>query len=425
MLNKIVARLTVAKIRPEDLSFEQARSILERASDEAKLKLAKKSKEPEILAYLSQDLKGEIRALVASNAATPLEVDVDLADDELGEVRIEIAKKISRLLPGLSPSETERIRDLTLKVIERLAADNLPRVRQILAEEIKHSRLIPKPIIEALAYDAEIAVAAPILEYSPLLADDDLLELIATSEVEGVLAAIARRDGVSGDVSEAVVATLDIPAISALLANESAKIRSDTLDRIIEHAQNIEAWHKPLVLRPELSMRAVRRISGFVASSLLDLLSQKHELDEETKRELATRVRGRLKEDSPSGSEREEKERIWSRVMQAADRGELDDEFVLDAIEGEERQRVVLSVAALGRVPEASIERILRSGSAQLITALAWHAGLQMRTAFALQKSVAKLSPSELLPARGGTDYPLTPDQMISQLQLMGVEHTA
>ena len=422
MLNKVLAMLAGPKIRPEDLTFAQAREILDRASDEAKRELARISKAPEILAYLSQDLKGDIRALVASNTSTPREVDLDLASDVLDEVRVQLARKIARLLPGLSNKEQTRIRELTIKVIEKLAVDSLPRVRQIVAEEIKKSADVPKAIVLDLAQDAEIAVAAPILEYSPLLSDDDLLEIIATSEVEGVLASIANRDPVSDNVSEAVVATLDIPAVTALLANQSAQIRAETLDRIVEHAKNVDEWHKPLVFRPELSIRAIRRIAGFAASSLLEILSEKHNLDDETRRILKGKVSERLQKDDRSRVE-EPKEQIWNAVSAAAQNGSLDDEYVSNAIKADDRSRVVLSLVALGRVPEATVERILKSGSAQVVTALAWHCNLQMRTAIELQKSVAKIAPQALLPPRNGVDFPLSPEQMISQLELMGVEH--
>jgi uncharacterized protein (DUF2336 family) len=422
MLDKMMARLTGPKIRPEDLTFEQAREILERASDEAKLRLAQVSKAPEILAYLAKDLKGDIRALVAGNISTPREVDLELASDELDEVRVQLARKISRLLPGLSNKEATRIRELTIKVIEKLAADALPRVRQIVAEEIKNSPDIPRAIVMGLAQDAEIAVAAPVLEYSPLLSDDDLLEIIATSEVEGVLAAIANRSPLSDGVSEAVVATLDIPAVTALLANQDARIRAETLDRIVEHAKNVEEWHKPLVFRPELSIRAIKRIAGFAASSLLEVLSEKHNLDDETRRLINAKVRERLQRDDRSRDDGEARERMWEVVSSAAQTGALDDEFMLDAIRSDDRLRVSLSLVALGRVPEAAVERILKSGSAQLITSLAWHCGLQMRTAFELQKAIAKLAPGELVPARNGVDFPLSPEQMTSQLELMGIQ---
>jgi uncharacterized protein (DUF2336 family) len=53
--------------------------------------------------------------------------------------------------------------------MERLAHDAVPRVRAILAEQIKASSQAPAHVVEVLAQDCELIVRAPILECSPLL----------------------------------------------------------------------------------------------------------------------------------------------------------------------------------------------------------------------------------------------------------------
>ncbi|MFX8079076.1 DUF2336 domain-containing protein, partial [Acinetobacter baumannii] len=67
-----------------------------------------------------------------------------------------------------------------------------------------------------------------------------------------------------------------------------------TLDTIIEHAASMENWHKPLVMRAELSLRAMRRIAGFVAASLIDELVDRHKLGAGIAGELRDSVRNRL-----------------------------------------------------------------------------------------------------------------------------------
>ncbi len=52
--------------------------------------------------------------------------------------------------------------------------------------------------------------------------------------MQAVLTAIAKRRPLSAHVSDAVVSSLDIPAVSALLANPDAAIRERTLDAIID-----------------------------------------------------------------------------------------------------------------------------------------------------------------------------------------------
>ena len=63
-----------------------------------------------------------------------------------------------------------------------------------------------------------------------------------------------------------LVKSLDVPGVAALLVNPDARIRKETLERIVEQAEEIEAWHMPLALRADLSARAIRRIAGFVGA---------------------------------------------------------------------------------------------------------------------------------------------------------------
>jgi hypothetical protein len=46
------------------------------------------------------------------------------------------------------------------------------------------------------------------------------------------------------------------------------------------------------------------------------------------------------------------------------------------------------------------------------VVALVWHAHLTMRVAFKIQTYVMKLPAHELLPARGGTNFPLSKEEM-------------
>ena len=225
-------RLMGAGQLPDKLSYEEARAILEASKVSAQRALAARADtEPEMLYYLAETGDETIRREIASNPATPAKADRILADDVDPAVRSELARKIGRLLPDLLASERERVCELTLQTLQRLANDQLPRARTILAEEIRALDCVPTEIILRLAHDAEEKVCAPILEYSPLLSDNDLLEIIATARAQNALAAIAKRRGVSESVSDAIVASLDIPAVAALLTNPNAHVREDTLER--------------------------------------------------------------------------------------------------------------------------------------------------------------------------------------------------
>lgn len=406
---------------PNDLSYEDARGVLETSDKSAQKALAARTDaHPEMLYFLAQSKRRDIRALVAANPATPVQADALLCGDSDDDVRVELARKIGRLVPHLDASEQARTRDRVIAVLEQLAADQLPRVRQIIAEEIKHADTIPREIVRRLAEDPELAVAAPILEYSPLLSDDDLLEIIAAGTVEGALTAIARRPQVSETVSDAVVARLEVPAVAALLANENAQIREDTLDQIVNMAEQTASLHEPLVMRQDLSVRAVRRVAGFVAASLLDALQDRHHLDEDCLDIVRRRVRARVAEmDTPAG---EEEETLAAQVQAALDRGELGDRFVTDAAEAGVRRLVTLALVALTGFPEARITQVLSSQSGKAITALCWKAGLSMRTAMAIQQKAVRLPSERLQHARNGVDYAMSADEMGWQLSCFGLD---
>ncbi len=422
MFAKMIGRLLGRPSLPQDLSYEKARGALETRSLDLRRELSSRTDvEPEILYYLAGDDNVAVRRNVAANPTTPQHANRLLADDRDDEVRCELAAKIARIVPDLDPNEADRVRDLAIDVLEKLAADHLPRVRQIVAEEIKHSNRVPREVVQRLARDVESIVAAPVLEYSPLLSDQDLIEIVASGAASGALQAVARRRNVSAPVSDAVVATLDIPAVAALLVNPSAQIREEALDRIIENAEGIEDWHRPLVVRSDLSLRAVRRIAGFVALALLEILEQRTGLDTQTSAEIKKRVRERIQAEDLSEDSAQRTTQAKERVAQALRAGHLDDEFVASAIEANDRTGVVHALAELAKVAPFAVERVLAARNGKGATALAWKAGLQMRTALKLQTLMLKLPAHEIVPARNGVDFPLTPDEMNWHLGYFGI----
>ncbi len=423
MLNKIFAWRRDRTVLPEKLSYQEARDALESHSNQIRRELARREEvEPEILYYLAEDGAADIRALVAANPNTPQQANLILADDEDENVRYELAAKIARLVPHLNELQTEKTRDLAIEVISKLAQDHLARVRQILAEEIRDSALLPHHIVRKLAFDLEEIVSIPIIKYSPLLSDQDLLEIISAAPTPGAVTAIACRPQVSETVSDAVVATKDVPAIAALLTNEGAKISEETLDDLADQAETVDAWHGPLAHRPELSMRAIRRVAGFVSLSLINALEERHDLEPGVKTFLRRRVRARLDKETLSVDEFDQREALRNRVDQAQDDAVLNDEYVLNAIKENNKELVLLALETLSELPLGLVDRMVASKNAKVVTALVWKAGLSMRVAYAVQQHMSKIHHEQLLSAKDGVDYPLTEEELQLHLEMYGVE---
>jgi uncharacterized protein (DUF2336 family) len=190
------------------------------------------------------------------------------------------------------------------------------------------------------------------------------------------------------------------------------------MERIIDHAKSIEAWQGPLVTRSDLSLRALRRIAGFVGVSLLRQLSERHGLDDETIQCLKTSLKLRLEHDDQAAESHADK--AHAEVVAARESGALNETFVEEAVEAGRRDIVIEALALLAGGSRAVVEKIFSSRSSKAITALVWKAGLHMRVAFKLQTMLLKLHADELLPGREGVAFPLTEDEMVWHLSYFG-----
>ena len=392
------------------MDYEQAKQLSTDPDAKVRRNVAQQPDvRPEILFYLADDADEGVRRAVAEHRATPRQADLILTRDDDESVRERLAAKIVALVPEFSKEERQKIRALSDKVLETLARDHAVKVRQIVADALKDSVHAPLAVIHKLARDIEIQVAGPILEHSPLLTDEDLLEIIAAGPIRGALNAIAKRRQLSDKLSDGVaVAALANPGVESnsvrrLLQNQSAQIREDTLDRILDQASRVPTWHEPLVERPTLPMKAIKRLAAFVGRNLLEALQQRPDLDATTAKDVAKAVQRRLEAEGTA--------------VEAPPVGE---QAIAAAIGAGKRDAIAAALARDAKLPASIVSAILASKSAKAVTALAWRANLSMRQALQLQLRIAHIPPTAALNPRGGTDYPLTPAEMEWQLGLFG-----
>ena len=92
----------------------------------------------------------------------------------------------------------------------------------------------PGNVVVKLANDI-FDVAAPLLEFSNVLSDDDLIEIIA-SQGEQHRVAIAGRTAVTQRVGEAIVEHGESASVTRLVTNSNAELGQSTLERLVERA---------------------------------------------------------------------------------------------------------------------------------------------------------------------------------------------
>lgn len=410
----------------KSIGYDEAKQLAGHQDAKVRAELAaREDLKPEILYFLAEDQDPSVRRKVAVNSSAPAQANLLLAGDKDEAVRTGLAAKISRVAPGLTAHEQDRLRRMTYEALEMLARDQIPKVRQILSDALKDVANAPPDVIRRLARDAELAVAAPVLQYSPVLTDEDLLEIVGSNPIPGALAAISKRSVVNTRVADAIAASDDVDAIAVLLANPSAQIREETLDRLVDRAADIEAWHHPLVNRPQLPARTAQKLARFVASNLLQALAERRDLDPEAAKAVAAVVRKRLDEMEAVGPAKAEARKAADDATAAARAktlfaaGQLDETTVDTALTGGDNAFVVAALALMSGLPQPVVKKAADTQSAKGIVAVAWKARLSPALAVQLQQKLLRLPSSRVLQSRAGA-YPLTVDEMSWQLEFLG-----
>ncbi|MFL6826667.1 MAG: DUF2336 domain-containing protein, partial [Bradyrhizobium sp.] len=131
-----------------------------------------------------------------------------------------------------------------------LLDDGSPLVRQAMAEVFARSTEAPAGIVQALSLD-QPSVALPVLEYSPLLIDADLVDIIATGNCE-TQCAIARRINLPASVAAAIAEVGTAAAALELIENAYAELAPFSWDRIVERHGHLAAIRESMLVLDDL-----------------------------------------------------------------------------------------------------------------------------------------------------------------------------
>ena len=153
-----------------------------------------------------------------------------------------------------------------------LLDDPSPLVRRALSEVFASAQKAPLVVVHALAAD-QPDVAVPVLAHSPLLLEDDLVDLIATGQTETQVA-IAGRSMLPRSLAAAIAEVGSAEACLALLENLDADIALFSIDRVVERFGHLAAIRENLTARDDLPMatrqallsKLSQTLAGFVAA---------------------------------------------------------------------------------------------------------------------------------------------------------------
>lgn len=212
-----------------------------------------------------------------------------LLDEPSAATRAETAQKIGRSYANEPLSESERA--VAEDIFRIMLRDAEIRVRKALADTLKDFPEIPHDVALSLAHDVE-DVALPVIESAVVLTDSDLIEILRGGESARQVS-VARRRNLSADVSDAIVETDNLDAISTLARNETATIRESTYDRILQRHGDKPDIADSVALRQELPLPIAERLVSLVSESLREHLLTHQSMSPEMATDLVLESRER------------------------------------------------------------------------------------------------------------------------------------
>lgn len=313
--------------------------------------------------------------------------------------RAAAAEKICLTVDRAVLSPEERIH--AEAILRLMAEDAVVHVRRALAVTLRSSSKLPREIARALAKDVE-AVALPVLEYSPSLSDQDLIELLAAAPFAKQMA-IAARETLSSAVTDVLARRGAPEVVKRALANEGADFAEEGLVAVLSRFGGNETITGQMALRNKLPTRIAEKLIALVSGEMFDHLINHHELPAQVAIDLAAGARERATLDLVEQAGRQQD--LASFAHQLNVHGRLTPSFIMRAVCLGQIAFIEYALAELARVPHQRAWLLVHDSGPLGLRTLFDRAGLPVRL-FAPFRAAIELH--HQLQQEGMTDNSLT-----------------
>ena len=262
----------------------------------------------------------------------------------------------------LSPQISQLVEGLFITLVEQAEHD----IRRRLADRLADAAWAPPTLVNMLALD-EIEISQPIIAYSPVLADTDLIRILVEATLDHQVA-VARRPGLTAGVVEAILENGEPAVLTALAGNETAEIDEPALAAMIGHARRVVAMRSPLARHPRLSAELAVRLYAWVGESLKTALTARFRLDPvalDAAIAEATRAAAGAGPADPVEEERDDMDR--NLVEKLKDAGQLRSGYLLRALREGRLNLFIHVLAGLGGFDTGHLRRAIDSDRPELL----------------------------------------------------------
>jgi uncharacterized protein (DUF2336 family) len=278
--------------------------------------------------------------------------------------RAEATRALARawLISDLSEDDRAGAEGALLMLLD----DASPLVRRAMAEVFARCAEAPASIVQALALD-QPSVALPILEYSPLLIDADLVDLVATADSE-TQCAIARRINLPASVSAAIAEVGTAAAALELIENAHAELAPFSWHRIVERHGHLAAIRESMLVLEDLPAATRAALVAKLSDTLAQFVVARNWLSAERAARLTNEARDRSTVNIAASSHGED---MCALVQHLRATSQLTAGLILRALLSGNRELFEVALSELSGLPYSRVSALLLDhGEASLVALL-------------------------------------------------------
>ncbi|WP_295844807.1 DUF2336 domain-containing protein [Tardiphaga sp.] len=256
-----------------------------------------------------------------------------------------------------------------------LLDDPSPLVRQAMADVFARAPSAPAAIVRALSVDQD-NVALPVLEFSPLLIDADLVDIVATGNSE-LQCAVARRVSLPASICAAIAEVGSAAAALELIENPYAELAPFSCDRIVERHGHLAAIRESMLVLEDLPAATRLALVARLADTLGRFVVARNWLSADRAGRLTDEAMARSTVNIASRSHLEEMGDLVRHLRQA---GQLTVGLILRALLSGNLELFDQALVELSGLAPDRVAAIVYDGAGASLNALLGRAGLPEST---------------------------------------------
>jgi len=287
--------------------------------------------------------------------------------------RAEATRSLARawLISDLSEDDRAAAEGALLMLLD----DASPLVRQAMAEVFSRSPEAPAAIVQALALD-QVSVALPVLEYSPLLIDADLVDIVATGDC-AMQCAIARRTNLPASVCAAIAEVGTPSAALELIENAHAELAPFSWERIVERHGHLAAIRESMLVLEDLPAATRAALVAKLSDTLAQFVVARNWLSADRADRIASEARERSTVNIAAHSQGDD---IRGLLRHLRATGQLTAGLILRALLSGSLELFHCALSELSGLPRERVAALLHDRGSASVHALLIRAGLPEST---------------------------------------------